>query len=333
MPEAVFICGRQHSGNTLMATVFERLPGYFCIADEGDFFEHRPRIDAMQDPARRAAWICEHLKTHRPDLEEAARARLLDWIGESGQTDALSLYREAMRYLTEYTGNRCWAQKATSYIFFADRILREMPEARIVYMMRNPFDVAASKKRRDPRQEYLLGWTVSWNRGAALARRLMREYPDRTHLVRFESLLEEPERVLRELCLFLGVPYTPDGLQVDHVNPAEDPYRKKEGAKGFDRSKAYYYPKSLRPSEIAAVDMLASAKLLAQYYGDLPHRRRRLGILPLLGGVWRIASGSVRSLFERIRWARRQGVSPVRYLAVRLLGIHPRERRAGTSGS
>lgn len=316
-PSPVFICGRQHSGNSLMATILARLPGCFSLTNEGTFFEHRPMVDQMEI-ARRPAWMASNLKIPDASLTAEVESWLTRWIDQHPDADALALYREAMRFVTEATGNRFWAQKATSYVFFGHEILRDMPDARFIYMFRNPYDVAASKKRRDPAREYLVGWTLSWNRGVRLANDFVRHHPGRVHVVRFEQMVRDPEPTLKAVCQFLGVSFHADVLEVAHINPAEDRYRVIEGRKGFDKARVYYYPDRLDRTEIAAIDALVDRRLLEKSYGDLPHRPGTMPLGTRARCLWRIGSGGVRYLFDRVQWARRQKLSPVAYILRRL---------------
>jgi Sulfotransferase family len=92
--------------------------------------------------------------------------------------------------------------------------------ARYVHLLRHPyatiasFDEARIEQVFFPRAE---GFTrrqlaeMSW----LLAQRNIREFlaaipAERRHVLRFEELVAEPERVLRELCAFLGLAYHPD---------------------------------------------------------------------------------------------------------------------------
>ncbi len=316
-PGPVFVCGRQHSGNSLMATILARRPGCFSLTNEGTFFEHRRIVDQMKT-ARRPAWMADNLKLPDASLTAKVESWLTQWIDEHTDADALALYREAMRYITQTTGNRFWAQKATSYVFFGHEILRDMPDARFIYMFRNPYDVAASKKRRDPAREYLVGWTLSWNRGVRLANAFVRNHPGRIHVVRFEEMVRDPGPTLQAVCQFLGVEFHANMLEVAHINPAENRYRVVEGRKGFDQSRVYYYPDRLDRTEIAAIDALVDHRLLEQNYADLPHRPGSMPLGMRARSLWRIGTGGVRYLLDRVQWARRQRLSPVAYILRRL---------------
>lgn len=318
-PGPVFVSGRQHCGNTLVTTLIRRIPGYYALTYEGTFFEHRRTLDRLPDAAGRAAWLSTNLKSSG---EEARSGRLRLWLDDYARkqpdTDALTLYRGAMDFLTQATGNRFWAQKATSYVFFAEEILADMADARLVYVIRNPFDLCASAKRRWPRRERVVRWGLSWKRGLRVIRHVARRFPDRVHVLRYEDLVQNPEGTTRRLCAFLNVQYDPQLLEVPHINPSENPYKMVAGSRGINRSRLFYFRDILSPAEVSAIRMLIPRGQLEAHYADLPHLAASTSAAARLGACGLIATGGLRYAVDRVQWARAQGVSPFRYIARRL---------------
>ena len=81
---------------------------------------------------------------------------------------------------------------------------------------------------RDPRDRYhasLTLWpngkgraggaTARWLYSLALAQRNLQKYPDRYQVVRFETLVRQPEQTLRDVCDFLGEAYVPAMLAME----------------------------------------------------------------------------------------------------------------------
>ena len=320
----VFICGRQYSGNTLMTLIFQRMPGCFAITDEGNFFEHRHWVDRMGSGVQRAQWMAHNLKLDDPKLVDATARWLADWVIEHPNADGLATYREAMRYLTETTGNAFWAQKATSYAFYALEILSCMPDARMIYLLRNPFDLCASAKRRTYEREAVVSRTLGWNGGVNMIERAVVEFPGRIHVVKYEELVHDPRQSTESLCCFLGVPYREDLLEVPHINPSEDHFKVVPGSQGINQSRLYYYMNELSPTEIVAVEMLAAKALLRKHYPDLPHNTMVKSITSQLAAVWRIASGLCIYSIDRVRWARRTNTSFIRRTFRRLRAMKGR---------
>ncbi len=309
-PGPVFVSGRQHSGNTVVSLIFARIPGCFAIDQEGIFFDHRTRLDRTKDPVPRARWIASNLKLRSDELTRQAIDHLSAWARQHRDADALAQYLEVMRYLTATTGNRFWQQKATGYIFHGRQVLTSIPDSRMVYLIRNPYDVSASLKRRAPWHERIVGWGISWNKGLAIAHRLEQDFPGRVHLLRYEHLVSQPQQSVAALCEFVGVPFDPSYLDVPHVNPAEAMYQVVDGPRGLNTSRLYYYVDRLSPAEIAALDLVVSRRWIEHYYPNLPHRSKPRTAAATLGGFWLVALGPFHYGWTKLRIGRNTQSGP-----------------------
>jgi len=86
----------------------------------------------------------------------------------------------------------------------AEKILREMPNAHFVHVVRNPWSAYADTKKRPvplSLAQYLAGWGI--NQYSALVGRQL--FPKRLHIVRFEDLVADPRGTLGGLCRELGL--------------------------------------------------------------------------------------------------------------------------------
>jgi sulfotransferase family protein len=86
----------------------------------------------------------------------------------------------------------------------ADKILRDLPAAHVLHVVRNPWSAYADTKKRPvplSLETYLLGWTL--NQYYALL--FQRLFPGRMHIVRIEDVMEDPLAALRPICDALGV--------------------------------------------------------------------------------------------------------------------------------
>lgn len=288
----IFIAGRQHSGNTVLSVMFQRVPSCYAQIDENSTIEHLSSLDAMEGE-RRVRATHELLKIEAEGQAGPALEHLLRYAQANPGVDALGLYLEGMRFVTEAVGALFFVQKATSYVFYGRTILDRIPRSKLIYMSRNPYDIAASKKRRKIRREFVWNTMYSWNKGTRIAEQLTRESPERVRIVRYEDLVTEPERTVRSVCDFAGVDFDPSFLDVPHVNRSETGYSLQGEGRGLNRSRVFYYADNLSPSEIRAMDSLADAKLISALYPELPHwkegRRGRTG--NALASAWLRASG------------------------------------------
>lgn len=85
----------------------------------------------------------------------------------------------------------------------ADKILRDLPGAHVLHVVRNPWSAYAdTKKRAVPLSmaHYLTGWTLCQH--YALSFKEM--FPDRIHILRYEDIIRNPQGVLGDLGRKIG---------------------------------------------------------------------------------------------------------------------------------
>lgn len=301
----LFVIGRQHSGNTMLAAMLGRAEGVVSFEGEGTFYENLG--DIRQAEGARRGTLLFHSVRHGAGLDlpegtwPAVRAHL-EAAGERGD-DLETMYLRAMDEVTRAAGGQRWVQKATSYVFSARQIWESAPGAQFVFLLRNPLDIGASLVRRGSEGD-LLRMALGWRRGVAAAEALAAEAPARFTLARYEDLVVDPEPELRRLCAFADVPYEDQMLGVAHLNRAETPYNTEHEASGsgLDPSRRYYFADVLRPSQVALVRAVAGADAIARHYPELADATQT-GVADALAaageagrGVVRLASSQVRAL-------------------------------------
>jgi len=107
----------------------------------------------------------------------------------------------------------------------ADKILRDLPEAHFLHVVRNPWSAYAdTRKRPVPMSlpDYMLGWTL--NQHYALL--YEQKFPDRFHIVRAEDVMANSYETLGTICEKLGLSRadslknpTWNGTQLEEVYP------------------------------------------------------------------------------------------------------------------
>ena len=297
----ILVCGRQHSGNTVVSVLLGRVPGVYAQIDENAFFEHRPLVEKIRDPLQRARRVHELLGIENDVLREPALAHLRTLAEAHPALSALDLYVRGLDYCCSASSSSVWVQKATGYIFYGDDILTALPDAHMVYLVRNPFDLAASKKRRRPDQEHLWNTMVSWSHGIRVADGLTARFPDRFRTLRYEDLTRDSESTVRALLEFLHLPFDPACLDVPHVNKSESRYTLTGDGKGLSRDRVNYYTGVLGPSEVACLDLLSDRALLRRFYPDLPHYDKKPGRWTRVTAAALAAAGPARYAGDSFR--------------------------------
>jgi hypothetical protein len=98
----------------------------------------------------------------------------------------------------------------------AEKILRDVPGAHVLHVVRNPWSAYADTKKRPvplSMRDYMIGWTL--NQYHALYFR--QQFPGRVHIVRLEDVLANSRGALGAVCAALGLD-TADTLDVPSWN-------------------------------------------------------------------------------------------------------------------
>lgn len=219
-----FLVGCPRSGTTLLQACVAAHPDVVSFPETHFFnkaFPRHPLRRALGWPALQAwrymaGWA---RLIGRPDL--AALDDVRPWSADYARG-----FRRILDRLAEERQRACWLEKTPEHVYRIPQIARAVPGARFVHLVRNGEDVVASLhplSNRNPaiwrgRMRHLRGRGLSlsecvarWNASVEITARLRADPAH--HVVRYEQLVEDPPRVLRELCAFLRLPFSEAMLQ------------------------------------------------------------------------------------------------------------------------
>jgi hypothetical protein len=217
-----FIVGSPRSGTTLLRLMLDA-QSTLAIPPETGFLDAAGGWTAGGDelrnqlvqtltsyPADAPAW---------PDFHLSAiefRARLFE-LTPFNVAEGVRLF---YRMYAERFGKTRWGDKTPIYCRRIEQIERLLPEARFVHVVRDGRDAAVSLRRQwfSPGDDIRLQ-ACYWSDNVTAARsqgRRCRQYME----VRYESLIEDPGMVLREICAFLDLDFEPQMLRWYERAPA-----------------------------------------------------------------------------------------------------------------
>jgi hypothetical protein len=211
---------------------------------------------------------------------------------EKGLSQPVQVYAKAKEILTERDEAHRWIQKATSYIFSIDSILYIFPRAKFLFPIRNPLDIAASKKRRGTWSS--VGRMVwGWNKGVARGLMLQKRYPDQFLVFRYEDICSSPREEVEKICAFLGVNYSNLHSNIRHVNKSENKHSIDINSKGIGSSRVFYYKNVLKSDEKVGIKIITSSDIIENIYPNLPSKNNQTSGWSkvyakklLLSGIW-----------------------------------------------
>jgi hypothetical protein len=165
-----------------------------------------------------------------------------------------------MQLFAEKKGKPIMGEKTPAHFRYVETLLNWFPEAKIIHMMRDPRGIFISewRRRQSEAQSFpyrqlkrlpslmklviLLQTTITWREGARRCRENQQKYPFNYYTQRFEALVSDPERQVKELCAFIGVPFQPVMLEQTVVSMG---FQEKQT--GFDAGAANRWKKHITP--------------------------------------------------------------------------------------
>ncbi len=215
MRPPLLVLGVARSGTTLLRVVLDRSPG-IAIPEESRFIpllwrRHRGRVDP--DDFRDDLSRIPELRRWRLDPESVVLA--------PGSSTAAAIAAVFETYAAQH-GKPRWGDKTPMYMRHLTLLEQLFPGAQYVHLIRDGRDAAVSFlampegtytrtwAHRSTPARFACQWRTEVEAGRALGARVgTTGYFE----VRYEELVAEPERVVRSICDFAGLPFEPAMLE------------------------------------------------------------------------------------------------------------------------
>jgi omega-hydroxy-beta-dihydromenaquinone-9 sulfotransferase len=173
---------------------------------------------------------------------------------------------------TQEKEHAAYGDKSGPNLYFVDRLLSWFPDGRVLHVIRDPRAILTSQHKRlmlmlEHRHGsskvftqikklcyspiivlYILTY---WGHAIRIDNRLRRSHPQSYKRVQFEELVAEPEKITRDICRFLSIPWDPQMMEPpkrdsSFIDP-NDVQKKVERGTGMDRDAAERWRKHIRP--------------------------------------------------------------------------------------
>jgi hypothetical protein len=210
----IFLAGVDRSGIGLLGELLDAHPEV-AISRRTNFWHfYHGRFGDLERAGNLERCVNQMLQYTRIQALDPQRDELLETVRQQTPTYG-RLFAALQEQHVRRLGKSRWGDKSLNSEKYAHIIFREFPNAVMVHVIRDPRDRYASQAmhRRAPRGRVGSG-TALWRWSARRAHRNQLRHPGRYLVVRYEDLVTRPRTVLAEVCTFVGVPFTPEMLDV-----------------------------------------------------------------------------------------------------------------------
>lgn len=208
----IFVAGLERSGTSLMFALLASHP-HIAMTRRTNmwtyFYEQYGDLSNPQNFERCLSMMMRYKRLVKLD-PDPDRIRHDFWAGEPTYGRLFAILES--HYAQKLNKPR-WGDKSLHTERYAAPIFAAYPGARILHMMRDPRDRYASVLARWKTRRGRAGaGTAMWLASEALARHNRQRYPQQYMIVRYETLAAQPETTLKEICAFIGEPYSDEML-------------------------------------------------------------------------------------------------------------------------
>lgn len=193
-----FIVGCGRSGTTLLRVMLNR-HSELAVPLESLFL-----IDYLRADGRVSVDLLRRLAVREFELREWGLS--VEGKHLAGCNSAREIIETLHRiYATEH-GKKRWGQKTPRLVRYGPLLKEAWPEARFIFMVRDPRSVVASLTRSNVHRSNALYGARRWVRDCEAGLALERSWPESVLRIRYEDLVKSPAAELERICGFLDVP-------------------------------------------------------------------------------------------------------------------------------
>jgi hypothetical protein len=215
--DPIFIIGTERSGSNLLRLILNAHPR-ITIPHPPHFMRYFGALSAdygdLAVERNRRRLVLEALGLLRRHIHPWPHPVDADRVLAESEPTLFGVVAAIYEQHRRAEGKARWGCKSTFMVGYVDQVRARYPDARFVWLVREPRDVAASAKKHvfGPCHPYRMArlWLAEQELAAAARDRLG---PGVVHLLRYEDLVTDTEAELRRLCDFLGERFDPAMLR------------------------------------------------------------------------------------------------------------------------
>jgi hypothetical protein len=240
--KTIFVTGSSRSGTTMMSRILNNHSLIFTF-NELHFFEQLCEPSKLTEiiSYNDAVKLCDKLigvqedgyllyknkKKYFDSAEQIVKA-----IPENERTP-IKIFQNFLEYIVIKNGKQYACEQTPRNALYIGDILANFPDAKIIYMVRDPRSVLLSHKYKWKRKflgankitlieairSYFIYHPYTTSKFWVAAARESVKWQDHKNVmfIRFEDLVENPDKLIKDMCHFLSINFEPQMLEIPHV--------------------------------------------------------------------------------------------------------------------
>ncbi len=290
-----FIVGVQRSGTTLLSSLLDKHPdidmeptsiGFRIVTCFNNFYDLLPH-NLEHSRKEVMAWIIEN-------DDKGRLAKIIDYEHLEEYATIRDLIEQSIAKKLATNGQLVWGDKSPNLQHFAKDLMLLIPEAKFLHIVRDGRANAYSMSSRSYKNLRLSAqeW-VDGNVYGMLNQEILGT--ERYKILKYEDLLQEPEKELRGVCNFLEIEFVAEMMDLsDDTLPEEKKYVKSF----FDRSKIDKWKKQLSTAEIEKIEGIQGPLLKQLDYPLAAKKTLKYQQLPLWQRIGYNQVDNLKQLFR-----------------------------------
>ncbi len=273
--EPIFIVGMQRSGTTMMKSIVNTHPS-ISIPRETAYFalikEYKLKFKNIDNKINYEdfwQWYIKQRRFSYLGLKEEDVRNKMDMNNISFKT----IFDSVMYSFLLTQGKIRWADKTPGHELFLDQIFDFYPDAKIIYILRDPRAVYNSLRNKEwGKDQFISVFIKKWNQSVEVFKKY--EKNPRFKIVIYEELVKNPEDSVKDICDFINEEYTKEMIfnrtsefrSKENIDQLSVEYEKKIAKRKIDTTSLFKWKNKLTNFEILLIETFSNQQIFNKYY-------------------------------------------------------------------
>jgi len=263
----VQIVGTQRSGSNLLRVMLNQLSGVFAPHPAHILKTFHPIIEYYGD-LKDDGNFYELVS----DICEFVRLNPVPWRNDSLDPDTVvnhckerslfEIYRKLYEINALSHQATYWFNKSMHNVYYIDEFTKKGFKPYIIHLVRDGRDVALSFKNAIVGDKHIYHLAKKWKEDQEISSYFVKEFgPERAITIKYEDLLQDPEKEIKKICVLLNINYSRNILKYYESEDSQITATSGEMwhnlAKPIMKNNFNKYKKGLLPDDILLFEMIA----------------------------------------------------------------------------